>query len=179
MANILKITSVLKSDKFALMHGLQPLQNRQFGPIIKNFKNMGKTSPERQQNFSLQKATPKHLNIRKITSVPKSEKFAIVHGLQPLQNPQFGSKIKTFKNMQKTVLEPQQNCTMQKSTPKNALYSKNNKCSKGGKFCANAWTIAFAKSSIWVNMKTLKNMRKTCLEPQENCSMQKSTPKKA
>ena len=31
----------------------------------------------------------------------------------PLQNRQFGSKIKTLKNMLKTSLEPEQNCSMQ------------------------------------------------------------------
>ena len=36
---------------------------------------MEKTFLERQQNPCLQKATPKDLNIRKITSLPKSEKF--------------------------------------------------------------------------------------------------------
>ena len=103
----------------------------------------------------------------------------MMHGLRPLQNRQFRSKIEKVKNMRKTSIEPTQNCLMQKSTPKNALYSKNNKFSKVGKFCDNGWAIAFAKSSIWVNIKKFKNMRKTSLEPQQNCSMQKSTPKNA
>ena len=32
-----------------------------------------------------------------------------MHGLKPLQNRQFGSKIKTLKYMRKTSLEPKQN----------------------------------------------------------------------
>ena len=65
----------------------------------------------------MQKCTPKTPYIRKITSVPKWEKFAIMHGLYPLQNRQFGSKIKMFKNMLKTSLEPQQKYSKQKFTP--------------------------------------------------------------
>ena len=52
--------------------------------------------------------------------------------------------------MRKTSLEPQQNCSMQKSTPKNPKYLKNNNCFKIGKICVNAWAIGFGKSSIWV-----------------------------
>ena len=63
------------------MHGLYPLQNRQFGSKIKMFKNMLKTSLEPQQKCSKQKSTPKTPNSGKITSVPKSEKCAIMHGL--------------------------------------------------------------------------------------------------
>ena len=40
------------------------------------FKNMGTMWVEPQQNCSMQKANPKMLKIRKITSVPKSEEFA-------------------------------------------------------------------------------------------------------
>ena len=48
----------------------------------------------------------------------------------------------------KTSLKPQQNCSMQNSTPKNTKYLKNNKWFKIGKICHNVWAIAFAKSSI-------------------------------
>ena len=81
-------------------------------------KNIQKTSLEPQENYLMQKCTPKTPYIRKITSVPKWEKFAIMHGLYPLPNRQFGSKIEMFKNMLKTSLEPQQKCSKQKSTPK-------------------------------------------------------------
>ena len=59
----------------------------------------------------------KCLILEKKTGVLKQEKFAIMHG--PLQNRKFGSKIKTLKKMRKMSLEPQQNCFMQNSTPKN------------------------------------------------------------
>ena len=117
--NSRKVARVPKSEKFPIMHGLQPLQNRQFGSKIKMFKNMRKTSLEPQQKCSTQKSTPKTPNIPKITSVPKSENFAMMHGLlQPFQNQQFGSKFKMFKNMRKAFLEPQQKCSTQKFTPK-------------------------------------------------------------
>ena len=102
--NSRKITSVPKSEKLAIMHGLYPLQNRQFGSKYGKVKNMQKTSLEPQQKYFKQKSIPKTANIRKITSVPKSEKFANNAWLSPLQNRQFGSKIKMFKNMQKTSL---------------------------------------------------------------------------
>ena len=52
-----------------------------------------------------------------ITSVPKWEKCAIMHGLYPFQDGLFGSKTKMLKNMQKTSLEPQQKYSKQKFTP--------------------------------------------------------------
>ena len=58
------------------MHGLKPLQTGQFGSKVNMFKNMGTMWVEPQQNCSMQKANPKMLKIRKITSVPKSEEFA-------------------------------------------------------------------------------------------------------
>ena len=66
----------------------------------------------------MQKSTKKKNNIRKITSFPKWENFAIMLG-EPFQNRQFGSKIKMFKNMRKTSPEPQQIFPMQKATPEN------------------------------------------------------------
>ena len=78
---IRKITSVPKWEKLAIMRGLHPLQNRQFGSKIKMFKNMQKASLEAQEKCSKQKSTPKTPKRRKITSVPKSQKFARMHGL--------------------------------------------------------------------------------------------------
>ena len=54
-----KITSAPKSEKLAIMHWVEPLESRQSGPIIKNFKNMRKKSLESQQRFSMRKATLK------------------------------------------------------------------------------------------------------------------------
>ena len=116
--NTLKITSVPKSENFAITHGLQPLQNRQFGSKIKMLKNMRKKSLEPYQKCSTQKSSPKTPNIRKITGLHKSENFAIIHGLYPLQKGQFRPRIKMLKSMGKGSLEPQQKCFTQKSPPK-------------------------------------------------------------
>ena len=63
------------------MHGLYPLQKRQFAPKIEMFKMMRKTSLGPQPKCPTQKFTPKTPNTPKMASVPKSEKFAIIHGL--------------------------------------------------------------------------------------------------
>ena len=63
------------------MHGVEPLQNRRFWSKMKMFKNVLKTSLEPQKKCSKQKSTPKTPNSRKITTVPKSQKCAIMHGL--------------------------------------------------------------------------------------------------
>ena len=98
------------------------------------FKNMGKTSLEPQQKFSTQKLTPKPPNIRKITGVQKSEKFGVIHELQPLQNRQFGSKIKMFKNMGKMSLQPQEKFCTQNFTPKTPNIRKITSIPKSEKF---------------------------------------------
>ena len=59
MPNNRKITSATKSEKLATMHWVEPLESGQFGPIIKNFRNMRKKSLEPQQSFSMRKATIK------------------------------------------------------------------------------------------------------------------------
>ena len=68
--------------------------------------------------------------------------------LQPLQNRQFGSKIKMFKNMRKTSLAPQQICSIQKRTPRNTDIRKMTSFRKWAKYGHHANTIALAKSSI-------------------------------
>ena len=175
--NIRKITSVPKSEKSTIMHGLQPLQNRQFGSKIKMFKNMQKTSLEPQQKCSTQKSTSKTPNIPKIASVPKSEKFAIIHGLQPWENRQFGSKIKMFKNMRKTSLQPQQKYSTQKSTPKTPNIPKITSVPKSKKFAIMHWLQPLQNRQFGSKIKMFKNMGKTSLEPRQKCSTQKSSPK--
>ena len=152
MPNIRKITSVLRSEKFCGNAWTIALAKSSIWGKSKMFKNMRKTSLRPRQKCSTQKPSPKTPNIRKIPSVRKSEKFGIMHG--PLQNRQFGSKRKLFKNMQKTSLGPRHKCSTQNPLQKRPLQAllifENNKCSKIGKIFDNAWAIAFANSSIWV-----------------------------
>ena len=63
--------------------------------------------------------------------------------------------------MGETSLEAQQNISMQKANPKDIKHSTNNKRSKIGKICDNAWAIAFAKCQFGSKIKIFKNMRKT------------------
>ena len=70
---------IFEYNKFSKIGKICKIVN--FGQKLKGFKNMRKTSLEAQQKCSTQKSTKKTPNIRKITSVPKSEKSAIMHGL--------------------------------------------------------------------------------------------------
>ena len=72
--------------------------------------------------------------------------------LEPLQNGQFGSKLKKANNMRKTILQERYSCSVQKTAPKNTKYSRNTTILKIGhlaKVIAHAKTIAFAKWSVW------------------------------
>ena len=70
-----------------------------------------------------------------------------MQGLQPLQNGQFGSKIKNAKNMRKTILQEHKSCSVQKIARKNTKYLRNETIFKIGHL---AKAIAFAKWSVWV-----------------------------
>ena len=64
-----------------------------------------------------------------------------------MQNPQFGSKIKIQKNMSKSILQIIYSCSVQKTSPKNTKYSRNETIFK---IAHHAKAIAPAKSSLWV-----------------------------
>ena len=71
----------------------------------------------------------------------------------PMQNGQFGSKIKNTNPMRKTILQERYNCCVQKTARKNIKYSKNETILKIGHLAraiAYAKPIAFAKWSDWV-----------------------------
>ena len=63
-------------------------------------------------------------NIRKMTSFQKTPKLVTMHRLQPLQNAQFGSKLKTIKNVYETSLEARYSCSVQKTASKKHLLFK-------------------------------------------------------
>ena len=64
-----------------------------------------------------------------------------------MQNPHFGSKIKIQKNMSKSIVQIFWSCSVQKSTPKNAKYLRNESILKIGH---HAKAIAHAKSLFWL-----------------------------
>ena len=66
---------------------------------------------------------------------------------KPLQNGQFGSKIKYVKNKRKTILQEYWNCSVEKTDRNNTKYSRN-KITLNINHLAKA--IAFAKLSVWV-----------------------------
>ena len=68
---------------------------------------------------------------------------------RPLQNGQFGSKIKNAKNMRKTILQEHWSCSLQKSAQNNTKFSRNE------------------------TIKNAKNMRKTILQEHWSCFVQK------
>ena len=72
---------------------------------------------------------------------------------RPLQNNQFGSKIKNAKNMRKTIVQEHKYCSVQKKTaPKTPKYSTNETIMKIGHlaklYIAYVKAIAIAKWSV-------------------------------
>ena len=68
--------------------------------------------------------------------------------LSPLQNGQFGPKIKNARNMRQTILQEHYSCSVQKTAQKNTKYWRNETILKTGHIAkprAHAKAIAFAK----------------------------------
>ena len=89
----------------------------------------------------------------------------------------FGQKLK----LRKTVVQEDKSCSVQKTAGKKPKYSRNETILKIGHLAeaiAHAKAIAFAKWSVWVKIKMAKNMRKTVVEEEWSCSVQKTTGKK-
>ena len=125
---------------------------------------MRKTILQERQNCSVEKGAGKNTKYWRNESIFIIGHLAkaIAHGkaIQPLQNGQFGSKIKNAKNMRKTVLREYLSCSVQKTGGKNTKYWRNETSSKIGHL---AKAIAFAKWSVW-----FKN--KKCQKPAKNHS---------
>ena len=124
------------------------MQNPHFGSKIKIPKKHVKIHPMNHFSCSVQK-TP-----RKNTKYPRNEAILkIGHHAKPMQNPHFGSKIRIPKNMSKSILQIIYSCSVQKTAPKNAKYSRNETILKIG---YHAKAVAHAKSSIWVKNQNSK-----------------------
>ena len=100
--------------------------------------------------------------------------------LQPLQNGQFGSKIKNAKNMRRLILQEHYSCSVQKTAPKNTNYSRNEAILKIGhlaKAIAHVRLQALQYGRFRSKIKNAKNMRKTILQEHQSCSVQKTLRK--
>ena len=83
---------------------IEPLQNGPFGSKIKNAKNVRKRLYDHIRVVVCKKPLQKSLNIRKMRAFWNWPKLATIQRLLPLQNGQFGSKIKNAKNLRKTIV---------------------------------------------------------------------------
>ena len=100
---------------------------------------------------------------------------------RPLQNGQFGSKIKNAKNMRKTILHDIKSCFVQKIAQKKNKYSRSETILKIGylaKAIAHAKATPFANGQFRSKIKNAKNMRKTILQDYRSSSVQKNPSKK-
>ena len=77
-----------------------------------------------------------------------------------MQNPHFGSKIKIPKNMSKSILQIIYSCSMQKATPKNTKYSRNESILKIGHHACKG----YSPCKILTLAQKLK-FQKTCQNP--------------
>ena len=119
---------------------------------------MRKTIVQDYKSCSVQKTARKNTKYSRNKTILKIAHLAkaIAHAsLQPLQNGQFGSKIKNAKNMRKTIVQDYNSCSEQKIARNNTKYSRNETILKVGhvaKAIAHAKAIAFAKCSPWVKI---------------------------
>ena len=137
---------------------LQPLQNGQSGSKIKNATNLRKTILQEHQTCSVPKTAIKNTNIREMRPILKSailQRPQPMQSLYPLQDGQFGSKIKNAKNMRKTILQEHQSFSVQKPAPKETKYTQNETILKKWRSCkgyspckAHAKAITFAKCPV-------------------------------
>ena len=77
-----------------------------------------------------------------------------------MQNPHFGSKIKIPKNMSKSFLHIISSCFLQKTAPKNTIYSRNNSILKIGHHACKG----YSPCKILTLAQKLK-FEKTCKNP--------------
>ena len=69
--------------------------------------------------------------------------------LEPLQNGQFGSKIKNAKNIKKPILQEHYSCSVQKTVRKNTKYSRNTSILKIGHLAKALAHVKAIGLAIW------------------------------
>ena len=77
----------------------------------------------------------------------------------PLQNGQFGSKIRNTKNMRKTILQDRKRCSVQKIALKNTKYSRKETTLKNRPPCKR-----FEKGQFRSKIRSAKNFQNTILQ---------------
>ena len=99
--------------------GYSPCKMVSLGQKLKTDKRCNKQLCDNIKNLVCKKPLQKTPNSRKMRAISKWPKLATMYGLQPMQNSQFGSKIKNSQKMQKTIGRPYQSSVVQKTASKN------------------------------------------------------------
>ena len=88
-------------------HDACKMQSGQFGSKIKTAKKVRKTIGNQIKVALCKKPLQNTPNIRKKAAFWKWPKLPTMHGLYPMKNSQFGSKIKNAKKVQKKIVRLQ------------------------------------------------------------------------
>ena len=121
-----------------------------------------------------EKSPKKTSNIRKMRAFSKWPRLALTPRLQPLQNGQFGSKIKNLRKVRKKRFSDHirvivcKKKTLQK-TPQYFEKSQNWPRRKGYSLCKMV--------NQGQKIKMQKKVRKTILRPHQSCCVRKTAPK--
>ena len=97
------------------------MENGQFGSKIKIPKNMTKSTLQIIYSCSVQKTARKNTKYSRNDTILKIGH----HAKAPMENGQFGSKIKIPKNMSKSIVQIIYSCSVQKTARESAKHSTN------------------------------------------------------
>ena len=137
-----------KWPKLLTMHGLCKMLS--LSQKIKFSKTCGKRLYKHVGVFLCKKRLQNAPNIKKMTTFRKWPKLVTMHGLQRLQNAQFGSKIKILKHMWKMTLQAHQSCSVQKKRVQKARkIRKLTPFRKWPKLLTMRGLSVFATCSVW------------------------------
>ena len=138
----------------------------EFIQLIKNAKNMRKTILQEHQSCSIQKTA------RKSTQYSRNEpnlKIGHLAKLQPFAKWSVWLKIKNAKNVQKTILQEHQSCSVQKTARKSTRYSRNETISK---ICHLAKATALCKMVSLAQKLKMPKTKKTLVQEHQQYIVQ-------
>ena len=101
--------------------GYSPCKMVTLGQKLKMLKRCEKSLCDYIRLVVWKKPLQKTPNIRKMRDFSKLLKLATMHGLQPMQNGQFGSKIKNARKVRKKLVRPLNSSCVQKNCSKKHL----------------------------------------------------------